>query len=138
MATYSRYKNPEARRLYLAEYRKTNRKRINSRIRKLRRKFGRNKEQERSYYLKSTYGITIEQYNEMLVRQGGVCAICSRPPKSRRLAVDHCHITNIIRGLLCYVCNVKIVGLIEKRKIDAQRIADYLKMKRGDNYGSMQ
>ncbi len=47
-------------------------------------------------------------------RQGRVCAICSRPEKQlrrgvlKRLAVDHCHTTGKIRGLLCAACNVTL------------------------------
>jgi len=61
--------------------------------------------------LKTMYGITIEQYNEMLDRQGGVCAICgeeeTRTNKGtiRALCVDHNHDTGMVRGLLCANCN---------------------------------
>lgn len=41
--------------------------------------------------LRKTYGISLEQYNARLERQGGVCQICGRPPVSRRLHVDHDH-----------------------------------------------
>ena len=52
------------------------------------------------------YGLTIEEYDNMLSSQGGVCAICRKACASgRRLSVDHCHITNKIRGLLCDPCN---------------------------------
>lgn len=51
------------------------------------------------------YGLTREQYNAILHKQGGVCAICKKPPKDRALAVDHCHATNKVRGLLCGSCN---------------------------------
>lgn len=52
------------------------------------------------------YGITLEQYDEMLVAQNGVCAICREECKSgRRLSVDHCHETGKVRGLLCGNCN---------------------------------
>ncbi len=56
--------------------------------------------------LKSLFGLTVEQYDEMLDQQKGVCKICGRPCSSgRRLAVDHCHETGKIRGLLCGNCN---------------------------------
>lgn len=41
----------------------------------------------------------------MLEKQKGVCAICFLPPLEIRLAVDHCHKTGKIRGLLCTACN---------------------------------
>jgi hypothetical protein len=55
--------------------------------------------------LKAHYGLTIADYDRMLARQGGVCAVCEREPGKRRLAVDHCHILHRVRGLLCTTCN---------------------------------
>lgn len=65
----------------------------------------------KSSHLKWKYGITIEQYDVMLDEQGGLCAICKREENRkplRRLAVDHCHSTGKIRGLLCSRCNTAI------------------------------
>jgi hypothetical protein len=50
-------------------------------------------------------GISEDEYAELLERQGGVCAICGNPPKTRRLSVDHNHRTGKVRGLLCFRCN---------------------------------
>ncbi len=50
------------------------------------------------------YGITPEVYETMLIEQRGVCAICGGVD-SRKLAVDHCHSTGRVRGLLCGTCN---------------------------------
>lgn len=58
----------------------------------------------RAYALKKNYGLTLEQYDEMLEAQGGVCAICAEPP-TEFLCVDHCHSTLRLRGLLCRKCN---------------------------------
>jgi hypothetical protein len=56
--------------------------------------------------LKRLYGITVEQYNEILTQQNGVCKICENPPTEQfSLSTDHCHETNKIRGLLCNSCN---------------------------------
>jgi len=55
--------------------------------------------------LKLKFGITIDNYEEMLRDQHGRCAICRCLPKNKRLAVDHCHKTGAIRGLLCASCN---------------------------------
>jgi len=65
---------------------------------------------ERNMYLKSTYGINNIEYDIMLKKQDGVCAICNLPNTNykgapKMLAVDHCHKTNKIRGLLCSFCN---------------------------------
>ncbi len=51
------------------------------------------------------YGITREDYQRLHDAQGGLCAICQRPNIRRRLALDHNHTTNEIRGLLCDPCN---------------------------------
>jgi len=51
------------------------------------------------------YGITVAQYDKMLKRQKGTCALCGKPPKTKRLAVDHDHATKRVRGLLCFLCN---------------------------------
>lgn len=52
------------------------------------------------------YNLTLDQYDQMLLAQGGVCAICAEPPvKKRTLDVDHNHETGENRGLLCGSCN---------------------------------
>lgn len=63
-------------------------------------------------YLRTTYGISLETYEALLVSQNGLCAICGEPPNmkhphpSRRLlVVDHCHKHKQVRGLLCAICN---------------------------------
>lgn len=59
------------------------------------------------YDLKKHYGLSLAQYNEMYLLQGGKCAICSQPEASfkRKLHVDHNHSTGQVRGLLCTQCN---------------------------------
>lgn len=61
----------------------------------------------RGYNLKK-YGITVEEYEALHAKQNGQCAICGRTDhdaKGKRLAVDHCHTTKKVRGLLCGNCN---------------------------------
>lgn len=64
----------------------------------------------RSYHLMSRYGITLEQYEEILKAQNGVCAVCFRPPRGKLLSVDHDHVTGFVRGLLCNGCNLRVIG----------------------------
>ena len=69
----------------------------------------------------------------MLAAQNGGCAICHRPPKRIRLAVDHDHKGSgktSVRGLLCSMCNHKIVGMIERLKVDPQAVVEYLRRQR--------
>jgi hypothetical protein len=84
--------------------------------------------------LKHYYGITLVEYENLLVAQNGVCAICrqaetSTDPKlnrPRRLAVDHCHTTGKIRGLLCLACNTAIGKLKDDPQL-IERAAAYVR-----------
>lgn len=78
-----------------------------ARQREARRK---NPQRFKQYTLKRDYGISYAQYNELLEQQKGCCAICGYVPKEndKKLAVDHCHETGLVRGLLCSVCNLGI------------------------------
>lgn len=66
----------------------------------------------RIYGLKHTYNLSLEEYNNILKLQGGVCAICKKQETRiikgtiASLCVDHNHKTGKVRGLLCYHCNV--------------------------------
>jgi len=74
------------------------------------------------------YDITIDEYEEMVEAQSGLCAICGGLPRGRSnvLVVDHCHTTGVIRGLLCHPCNhgIAIIGDTEER---LQAAVNYLK-----------
>lgn len=54
--------------------------------------------------IKKVYGLTRDDYNAILVAQGGACAIC-QGVRPYRLCVDHNHATGEVRGLLCRRCN---------------------------------
>lgn len=85
-----------------------------------------NKEHFRGKSLQFHYGIDLEEYDRMLKAQNGVCAICSKTCKSgKSLAVDHCHETGKVRGLLCGKCNTGI-GLLENEERMIKAI-EYLK-----------
>ena len=74
------------------------------------------------HQLRSDFKISYDDYVSMQAHQNGVCAICGRGPIVRRLAVDHCHKTGRIRGLLCGRCNGPL-GWYEQH---AQQIRGYL------------
>lgn len=84
--------------------------------------------------LKTRYGITLDQYNEMLKNQNGFCAICNkketkidiRTNKIRALCVDHEHISGKIRGLLCQDCNFAIGKLKDNISL-VENTLNYLK-----------
>lgn len=61
------------------------------------------------------FNVLRSDYDAMYEKQGGLCAICGKPEikKNSRMAVDHCHSTGNIRGLLCLGCNSKL-GWLEK------------------------
>lgn len=61
-------------------------------------------ETPRQRHLRVKYGLTEEQYENMVAYFDGRCYICGIVPKGR-LQVDHDHKTGEIRGLLCWLCN---------------------------------
>src|SRR5262249_46947964 len=69
----------------------------------------------RDNYIKRLYGISRADYDALIARQGGLCAICRKPSKLR-LCVDHCHLTGMIRGLLCRKCNAGLGCLGEDQR----------------------
>lgn len=85
---------------------------------------------DKDYYkdldLKKNYGVDLDWFNQQFDKQGGVCAICGKPEKTVihgrqiSLAVDHCHDTGQVRGLLCRGCNNSIghfghdINILEK------------------------
>lgn len=79
---------------------------------------------QRRFHLKKNYGVTLEQYQVRLDSQGGVCAICGDRP-DQWLAVDHCHSTGAIRGLLCNNCN-RAIGLLGDRVDRLKAAINYL------------
>jgi len=69
--------------------------------------FKKNPDRARNHKLKSDYNITLEDYKIMFSNQNGCCAICNTKQSDllKTLAVDHCHTTGQVRGLLCDKCN---------------------------------
>jgi hypothetical protein len=78
--------------------------------------------------LKRKFGITVAQYNELLLKQGGKCAICKGDQVNgrKRLDVDHCHRTQKVRGLLCGFCN-RAVGMLKDDLSLAEKLTEYLR-----------
>jgi len=64
------------------------------------------KAKKRNNQLQKEFGMTLEQYNALLLQQGGACKICRSKNAGKELAVDHDHRTGKVRGLLCSGCNL--------------------------------
>ena len=79
----------------------------------MRRYYQENKDRQRHLAFQKRYGITLNEYNDMREEQGNSCALCGihEDNLTKKLHVDHCHETSIIRGLLCHACNTGI-GLL--------------------------
>ena len=126
---------------YTKKYYQQNKEKIKARIKEKsktedfkekRRTFNKNrKESNRNLYYKKRYGITLEEYNKMLVLQNYQCAICKifeseiKHGRNTYFAVDHCHTTGKVRGLLCYKCNC-ILGFINDDKEHLKNAIKYL------------
>lgn len=85
----------------------------------------------RKVWLKSRYGMTIEEYEERAKNQFNRCAICGRTAEQvdpkKRLAIDHNHTTNEKRGLLCRHCNTGL-GLFQDDPNILRMAIDYLEV----------
>ena len=92
----------------------------------------------RAGHLKRVFGITLNQYDELLERQNGCCAVCGKHESEfhKRFSVDHAHAESkwvpagMIRGLLCFSCNHLVIG----RYTDADifnKASDYLRQHTG-------
>lgn len=89
-----------------------------------------------NHNLKKKHGITLSEYNEMFLAQGGVCAICGKPNSEKRkinvnggikrFNVDHDHKTGIVRGLLCTPCN-RAIGFLKDDITIFEKAILYLK-----------
>ena len=78
--------------------------------------------------LLNLYGITIETYEEMLAAQGGGCALCrtTDPGAKKYFAVDHCHVSLKVRGLLCTTCNTGL-GAMKDDPVLLEQAAEYVR-----------
>lgn len=83
-------------------------------------------------FMLKRYGINFADYQRLHDAQAGLCAICEKPEssvqngKARWLAVDHCHTTGAVRGLLCMNCN-STIGRLGDDPAMLDRAAAYLR-----------
>ena len=82
----------------------------------------------RDRHLRRTYGISLADFNRMVVSQGNRCACCGTDKpggKHNRWNVDHDHVTGVVRELLCKDCNI-VLGLVEDSAEHLQRLIEYV------------
>lgn len=92
----------------------------------------------RRYRMKRVYGMSVEEYDGMVIAQGNQCAICKKnSPGGRtklgRWHIDHCHESNRVRGLLCLRCNMAL-GWHEKHRGTAEM---YMQASEEEWYGQV-
>ena len=77
--------------------------------------------------IRSSFGLSPDQYESLKAKQNDQCAICGahQSTLSCRLAVDHCHSTGLLRGLLCRKCNLAI-GKFNDNPVLLLKAAHYL------------
>lgn len=148
------YKDPEKAKAYYAAYRQAHRehqqevhrqwaaehpeelKRYRQRYhaKRLEQDFIGVRTKQRAAWLMDRYGLTIHEYQALVAKQMGLCAICGeRPIGGRALHVDHDHQTARVRGLLCNLCN-RALGYIGDNPVIADAMARYLRgTTRGDS-----
>jgi hypothetical protein len=93
----------------------------------------RNPSRRKSIMTKYNTGLTPVQYDNVHTYQNGQCAICGKTASEngKKLAVDHCHDTMLVRGLLCTTCNFAL-GYFQDNELLLLKAITYLK----ENYSS--
>ncbi len=123
-------KNKESLNSYAKEYYLKNKEKIKANAKEYCKN---NSNGRRNSRFKREYNFTLEEYILLHNKQEGVCAICGLPESAldntsqqvKFLAIDHCHTTGDIRGLLCTLCNTAI-GKFKDNPIIIRKAASYL------------
>jgi hypothetical protein len=89
--------------------------------------YKKNREAHIGRNMRQWYGITYDDYQQMLLKQDGKCAICRQESSGGkgRLHVDHCHTTGKVRGLLCHYCNT-MIGLAKESVSNLESAINYI------------
>ena len=91
--------------------------------------------------LRKTYGIGLDTYDLILLKQDKKCAICRRKlklkgkPNYLTPQVDHCHETRKVRGILCRTCNFRIVPVFERELSRIHNLYVYLTCNKDYRHG---
>ena len=78
----------------------------------------------REGHLKRAYGLTQVQFLKILRKQSGSCGICGS--RADHWAIDHCHVTKEVRGVLCRSCNTGL-GLFKDNPVILMNAIRYLR-----------
>jgi hypothetical protein len=117
------YATPELRR----EGRRRSYARDSSRIDKYEKERRKEKpEAFRAIQLKRRYGMSLDDFDQMLKAQGGLCALCLTKPA---VDVDHCHSNGKVRALLCRACNLGL-GMFSDKPEMLRKAASYIEANR--------
>lgn len=121
------YKDPKMRRLMSENYYKNNKAKRCETIKKWRKANPeKNKITSRKAWLKKLYGITPEQYEQMIKDQNGICPICQKSlGDSNTIGLDHCHETGRVREILHKTCNT-MIGLAKEDPFTLSRAISYI------------
>ena len=85
------------------------------------------KEARFKQWLKTRYKLSLDEYNALVAKHDGNCAICNNPPTAYfKLYIDHDHTTGKVRGLLCSQCN-SLLGMAKENIDTLQAAISYLK-----------
>lgn len=103
--------HPERRREIMRKYRENNKDKVRE-VKRAWRKANPEKHNAANARWKMNRIMKICDFDAMLTKQEGLCAICRLPDPGRvgseRLTIDHDHVTGLVRGLLCHRCNTML------------------------------
>lgn len=127
-----KYRNKNSRKIkdYRKKYYLANKEKLKEQAKD--RYFNRGgKDNSRNAKLQKAYNISLDEYNTIFAEQGNCCAICRRQKckTGKSMAVDHCHVTGKIRGILCANCNRSLGVLGESIEILTNMISYLYKHK---------
>jgi hypothetical protein len=80
-------------------------------------------EYRKQYKLKTYYGLTVEEFSSMILKQNNQCKICQDQLENPQ--VDHCHTTGKVRGILCRACNTSL-GLLKENVNTLRNMISYI------------
>jgi len=110
---------------YQKEYNCNHREKRNAYIREYRHT---HKEKIKNYNLKSNHGLSITEFDNLLLAQDNKCLICGQPLdllNPKLIHIDHNHLTGKVRGILCNKCNMAI-GLLRDNPEYIRNALEYL------------